>query len=153
MVEALRVALGLALALFLPGFALLALLRPHRPAGVAEWAERLLLSVFLSLAILVVVSVPLVYGPWSLGGRGLFQGSASGAPVLEAILGALTLAFALGAWARARRSPRFPTPPAEELEAHHRADALARGEGDERAAAEALYGARLAAERRPRAGS
>lgn len=140
MLELLRVALGLLLTLFLPGFALLALLRPHRPATVMEWTERLFLSVALSVAVLVVVSVPLVYGPWQLGGRGPFQGSASGAPVLEALLGALTLAFAAGAWARARRVPPFPAQDAGEHEAHRRAEALARGEGDPAAAAGELYG-------------
>lgn len=110
--------------------------------GPWEWAERLALSVMLSLALLVVVSVPLVYGPWSLDGRGLFQGGASGAPVLEAVLGGLALAFALGAWARARTPQPVPTPPDEELDGHRRAEALARGEGDADEAAAALYGPR-----------
>lgn len=140
MVDVLRAALGLTLGLFLPGFALLALLRPHRPATIMGWAERLFLSVVMSLALLVVVSLPLVYGPWELAGKGLFQGSATGAPVLEVVLGGLTLAFALAAWLRARRGVPFPTPPAEELEAHRRADALGRGEGDPDEASRELYG-------------
>lgn len=138
MLELARVVLGLTLALFLPGFALMALLRPWKPATVMEWAERVFLSIVLSLALLVVVSVPLVYGPWQLGGRGLFQGSASGAPILEAILGSLTVAFALGAWLRARRMP--PVPEQEGTRAHARAEALARGEGDADEAARDLYG-------------
>jgi uncharacterized membrane protein len=140
MVELARVALGLALALFLPGLALLMLLRPHKPATVMEWAERLFLSVMLSLALLVAVSVPLVYGPWRLDGRGLFQGGATGAPILEALLGGLTLAFAVGAWARARRPRPFPAQDPDEAAAHARAEALARGEGDAEDAARELYG-------------
>jgi hypothetical protein len=108
--------------------------------GPFEWARRLLLSVALSLALLILVSVPLVYGPWQLGGRGLFQGSATGAPVLEALLAGMTLLFAAGAWARARMHPRFPGRDPREEQQHARADALARGEGDEREAAEDLYG-------------
>ena len=139
--DAARIVLGFALALVLPGFALLALLRPHKPATVMGWAERLFLSVIVSLAILVVVGFPLVYGPWRLAdGRGLFQGGASGVPILEALLGLLTLAFAAGAWWRAQQAVPFPTPPAEELEAHRRADALDRGEGDPEEAARDLYG-------------
>ncbi|HEV8360103.1 MAG TPA: DUF1616 domain-containing protein [Candidatus Thermoplasmatota archaeon] len=140
MADPLRVVVGLALALFLPGFALLALLRPHKPATVMEWAERLFLSIALSIAVLVVVSVPLVYGPWQLGGRGLFQGSASGAPILELVLGALTAGFAAGAWARARKPQPFSGPGAGEAEAHARADALARGEGSAEDATRDLYG-------------
>lgn len=137
----LRLALGLALALFLPGFALLAWLRPHRPALVAEWAERVFLSVVLSIALLVVVSVPLLYGPWrDAAGRGWFQGGASGAPVLEAILLGLTAAFAALAWRRRRADAPYPGWPPEVAAAHRRADALERGEGDEEEAARDLYG-------------
>lgn len=117
------------------------MLRPHRPATVMEWAERLFLSVVASLGVLVVVSVPLVYGPWrDAAGRGWFQGSATGAPVLEAVLGGLTLLFTAGAWWRARQAPPFPAESAEEAEAHRQADALERGEGDEERAARDLYG-------------
>lgn len=140
LVEAARIVLGLALGLLLPGAALLALLRPYRPATVFGWAERVFLSVLLSLALLVVLSIPLLYGPWSLGGRGPFQGSASGAPVLEVILGGLTALFAAGAWLRARASPPVPTAPPDEAPAHTRADALERGEGDAEEHARDLYG-------------
>jgi uncharacterized membrane protein len=140
MADALRVALGLALTLFLPGFALAALFWPWRPSGPWEWARRLLLGVVLSVALVVVVSVPLVYGPWSLGGRGLFQGGATGAPVLELVLGALSLLFALG-WGvrRTYRSP-FPGRDPEEEQQHRRAEQLARGEGSEEDADRDLYG-------------
>jgi uncharacterized membrane protein len=135
------VAFGLALALVLPGFALLALLRPHWPATVMEWAERLFLSVLASIAIVVLAGALLVYGPWrDAAGRGLFQGSATGAPVLEALLGGLTLAFALGAWWRMRRAVPYPAPAAGEAEAHRAADALEQGEGDPEQAARDLYG-------------
>lgn len=106
-----------------------------------EWGERLFLSIALSLAVLVLLGLPLVYGPWrDAAGRGWFQGSASGAPVLEVLLLAATLLFAALAWRRARASPPFPGEPAEEAEAHRRADALEAGEGDEEEAARELYG-------------
>ncbi|MCA1814462.1 MAG: DUF1616 domain-containing protein, partial [Halobacteriales archaeon] len=94
----------------------------------------------LSIAVLVLATIPLVYGPWQLGGRGLFQGGATGAPVLEALLGALTLLFAAGAWLRARRVPPFPAQDAHEHDQHARADQLARGEADEADASKDLYG-------------
>ena len=137
----LRLVLGLALALFLPGLALLALLQPHKPVTVFAWAERIFLSIVLSIALLVGVSIPLAYGPWQLGGRGLFQGSATGAPVLEALLGGMTLAFAAGARWRARRAPPFPTPELEETALHRAAEAVERGEADPTRLAARLYGA------------
>lgn len=141
LLDVLRLAFGLALALFLPGFALLAWLRPHWPAVVFEWAERVLLSIVLSIAVLVVATVPLVYGPWrDAAGRGWFQGRASGAPVLEAILLALTLFFAALAWRRRRADAPYPGWPPKDAEAHRRADALERGEGAEDEAAKDLYG-------------
>lgn len=140
MLDLVRIVAGLALGLFLPGFALMACLRPQKPALVMEWAERLFLSVVLSIALLVVVSLPLVYGPWNFGGKGLFQGSASGAPILEAILGGLTACFAAAAWVRTRRPLRFAGEALEDLEAHRRAEALARGEGADEEAARELYG-------------
>jgi uncharacterized membrane protein len=140
LVEVVRPVAGLALGLFLPGFALMALLRPHRPALVMEWAERLFLSVVLSIAILVLVSVPLLYGPWSVGDRGLFQGSATGAPILEAILASLTACFAIGAWLRSRRAVPFRGESPDEVAAHRKAEALARGEGSDEDVARELYG-------------
>lgn len=106
-----------------------------------EWAERLFLSIVLSIAVLVVVSLPLVYGPWRLAdGRGLFQGSASGAPVLEALLLGATLLFAGLARLRARRTVPFAGEPPGDAEAHRRAEALARGECSEEEARRELYG-------------
>ncbi|MCA1814515.1 MAG: DUF1616 domain-containing protein, partial [Halobacteriales archaeon] len=62
LLEGLRVVLGLALTLVLPGAALSALLWPWKPAGPWEWGRRALVSVELSIAVLVLATIPLVYG-------------------------------------------------------------------------------------------
>ena len=87
---------GLVLLFFLPGFLLLHALFPgRRYFGPFHPFAMPLLSVVVSVAVLVVVGTGLGFlpgsPPGSEPGRGWFQGSQSGVPVLEVVLGSLSL--------------------------------------------------------------
>ncbi len=59
----LRVPFGLALCLFLPGYALVAALYPRTEA--LQWTERLALSIGSSIVVLVLVALAVSYSPWN----------------------------------------------------------------------------------------
>lgn len=95
---------GLLLLFFLPGFLLLHALFPgRRYFGPFHPFALPLLSVVTSVAVVVVVGTILGFLPGSPpggpDGKGWFQGSQSGAPVLEIALGGLSLGlFVVAAW-------------------------------------------------------
>lgn len=92
---------GLLLLLFLPGFFLLQALFPRRRWFGPFHAFALpALSVLASLFILVLVGAALGFLPGGTGGKGWFQGSQTGAPILEATLGGLSAVLFAVAWAR-----------------------------------------------------
>lgn len=89
---------GLLLLFFVPGFLLLGALFPgRRYFGPFHPFALPLLSVVVSVAVLVVVGTLLGFvpgsPPGSEPGRGWFQGNQTGVPVLEVVLGALSLAL------------------------------------------------------------
>lgn len=61
---AVRVALGLAFVLFLPGYALVAALFPKN--GEIDWIERVALSFGLSIAVVPLLGLALNYTPWGI---------------------------------------------------------------------------------------
>lgn len=86
---------GLLLLFFLPGFLLLHALFPgRRYFGPFHPFALPILSVVLSAAVVVVVGTILGFlpggPPGGEAGKGWFQGSQTGAPVLEVVLGALS---------------------------------------------------------------
>lgn len=92
---------GLVLIFFAPGFFLLHALFPGRryfgpfhPVGVVA------LSIALSAAATVVVGTILGLLPGGPDGRGWFQGSQTGAPILELTLAGIALALFVVAWWR-----------------------------------------------------
>jgi uncharacterized membrane protein len=89
---AVRLLLGLAVALFCPGYAAQMALFPRR--NTLDGAERLALSVGISLALVPLLALMLDALPWGIGLG----------PVVGAEAGATLLASAL-AWARWRRLP------------------------------------------------
>jgi hypothetical protein len=100
-VNPLTVVGGLLLLLFLPGFFLLQALFPRRRWFGPFHAFALpAFSVLASLVILVLVGAVLGFLPGGTGGKGWFQGSQTGAPILETTLGALTVILFAAAWAR-----------------------------------------------------
>lgn len=96
---------GLLLLLFAPGFLLLHAAWPRRRwFGPFHPFALPALSVVLSAAVVVLVGTALAFLPGAPPGgdgeRGWFQGSQTGAPVLEASLGALCAALFAVAWWR-----------------------------------------------------
>jgi hypothetical protein len=112
---------GLLLLFLAPGFFLLNALFPgRRYFGPFHPVALPLLSVVVSVGVLVVVGSILGFLPGSPtgDGRGWFQGSQSGAPILEATLGALSLALFAVAWWRGAfpllgRRAEYPAQPPE----------------------------------------
>jgi len=93
--------LGLLLIFFAPGFFLLQALFPRRRYfGPFHKAAVGVLSVALSAAITVLVGTILGFLPGGPDGRGWFQGSQTGAPIIELTLGGLSVIFFGIAWAR-----------------------------------------------------
>jgi hypothetical protein len=90
---------GLVLLFLAPGFLFLSALFPgRRYYGPFHPVALPALSVVASVAILVVVGTLLGLLPGGVGGRGWFQGSQTGAPVLEIVLGSLCVVlFAVAA--------------------------------------------------------
>jgi uncharacterized membrane protein len=88
--QAVRIVLGIPLVLVLPGFAAVCAVLPGRELS---WGERMLASLGASVAITLCVSVLLAATP-----IGLSKESAA------AVLGIGTVALALYAWVRTRRS-------------------------------------------------
>lgn len=92
---------GLLLLFFLPGFLLLCAIFPRRRwFGPFHPAALPAMSILASVTILVLVGSVLGFLPGGIGGRGWFQGSQSGAPVLETVLGAMSAALFVVAWWR-----------------------------------------------------
>ncbi|MFH0914556.1 MAG: DUF1616 domain-containing protein [Chloroflexota bacterium] len=87
-----RVVLGLPLLLFVPGYALLALLFPKKDA--LDGIERVALSFGASIAVVPLLGLVLNYTPWGLS---LY-------PILTALT-VFVLVFSLFAWYRQRRLP------------------------------------------------
>jgi uncharacterized membrane protein len=87
-----RTALGLPLLIFLPGYALIAMLFPEK-AGL-EWMERIALSVGLSVALVPLIGLLLNYTPWGI----------KEIPLLTS-LSVFTLLMSGAAYARRRRLP------------------------------------------------
>ena len=94
---AVRVALGLAFVLFLPGYALVAALFPKD--GEIDWIERIALSFGLSIAVVPLLGLLLNYTPWGIR--------------LEPIVGTVFL-FTLGMCGLAYRR-RMEVPPEKRL--------------------------------------
>jgi len=85
---------GVVLLFLAPGFLLLSALFPgRRYFGPFHAVALPALSVVASVAILIVVGTVLGLLPGGVGGRGWFQGSQTGAPVLEIVLGSLCAAL------------------------------------------------------------
>lgn len=83
---------GLLLLFFLPGYFLLQALFPRRRwFGPFHPLALPTMSVFTSVVLLVLVGSLLGFLPGGIGGKGWFQGSHTGAPVLEVVFGALSL--------------------------------------------------------------
>jgi hypothetical protein len=102
-VNPLTVVGGILLLFVAPGFFLLSALFPgRRYFGPFHPVALATLSVTMSVAILVAVGSVLGFLPGSPtgDGRGWFQGNQTGAPVLELVLGALSLALFAVAWWR-----------------------------------------------------
>ncbi|MGB9131688.1 MAG: DUF1616 domain-containing protein [Methanosarcina sp.] len=59
-----RTALGLPMVLFLPGYALIAMLFPEK--GGLEWMERIALSVGISIAVVPLIGLALSFSPWGI---------------------------------------------------------------------------------------
>lgn len=93
---------GLGLALFVPGYFLLQALFPGRRFyGPFHAIALLALSVACSVAITIVVGSVLGFLPGATAdGRGWFQGSQTGTPVLELTLAGVAGAFFIVAWFR-----------------------------------------------------
>jgi hypothetical protein len=89
-----RVAGGLALVVFCPGYALVAALFPGHTLG---WPERTVLGLGLSLAVAMIGAVVFNWSPWGLQ-----------AGVWAGLAGAVTFAAGLVAAARRRSEPRTP---------------------------------------------
>ena len=87
-----RTALGLPLVLFLPGYALIAMLFPEK-SGL-EGMERIALSVAMSVAVVPLIGLALNYTPWGI----------KETPLL-ASLSAFTLLMSAVAYARRRQLP------------------------------------------------
>lgn len=112
------VAAGLLLLFFLPGFALLSALFPrHRWFGPFHPFALPALSIVTSVVVLVLVGSLLGFLPGGPDGRGWFQGNQTGAPVIEAVLAALSSLLLVVAWARGAfpllRKPRRDVLPTE----------------------------------------
>lgn len=97
-----RLVAGLLLVAFLPGFLLIQAAFPRglphgrRPGSSASLT--LLVSVALSLAVTTLVGLVLGFLP--ADGQGAFQGGATGAPIQEAVLVALSLVLFVAAYRR-----------------------------------------------------
>jgi len=116
-VEAARIGLGLAFVLFLPGYVLVAALYPRK--NDLDLAERLALSLGLSIAVVPLIGLGLNYSPWGirlspiLAFVTLFIVLAAGVatyrrltlPSDEAI--AIRVNLALPKWSRVRMANRF----------------------------------------------
>ena len=100
-VSPLGVLTGIILIFLAPGYFLLQALFPgRRYFGPFHAAALVAYSMALSIAITVVVGTILGFLPGGPGGRGWFQGSQTGAPVLELALGSISLVLFAIAWWR-----------------------------------------------------
>ncbi|HVL86656.1 MAG TPA: hypothetical protein VM681_01415 [Candidatus Thermoplasmatota archaeon] len=97
--------LSILLVFLLPGFALHRAVHPERRFG-SEPVYDGFVALVGSLSIAVLVGIP-------LGAAGLFSGSATGAPILEATLLAITGAFLAVSWLR---RPSVAAAAAEDVE-------------------------------------
>lgn len=100
-VSPLGVLTGIVLIFLAPGYFLLHALFPgRRYFGPFHPAAMVALSIALSVAITAVVGTILGLLPGGPDGRGWFQGSQTGAPVLELTLGGLAFVLFVVAWWR-----------------------------------------------------
>lgn len=100
-VSPLGVLVGIVLIFLAPGYFLLHAIFPgRRYFGPFHPAAMVAYSMALSVGITVVVGTILGFLPGGPGGRGWFQGSQTGAPVLELTLGSLALVLFGVAWWR-----------------------------------------------------
>ncbi len=101
MVNPVQALAGLALILLLPGYFLVKTVFPRERLSRDLHAPLLLfLSVALSVVTTVLVGSVLAFWPRGAGERGLFQGAATGAPIIETALAGTTAALAIAAIAR-----------------------------------------------------
>ena len=100
-VSPLGVLTGIVLIFLAPGYFLLHAIFPgRRYFGPFHPAAMVAFSMALSVAITVVVGTILGFLPGGPDGKGWFQGSQTGAPVLELTLGGIAVALFLVAWWR-----------------------------------------------------
>lgn len=108
------IVVGLVLLFFAPGFFLLHALFPgRRYFGPFHPVAMPTLSIVTSVAVLVVVGTALGFLPGGPDGRGWFQGSQTGAPILESVLGGVSALLFIAAWWRGAfpllgRSTEYP---------------------------------------------